>query len=121
LLAEAEVTTAEIDVELVRADVRELPFPDQTFDVVIDFGTCSHISRPAEAMSEITRVLAPGGSFCHETPLMQLLSHPVRSGGRTLPWDQVPQLLGGRRALLWSSRRRCADACARSAATGLWR
>ena len=61
-------------------------------------------------MSEIARVLTPGGLFCHETPLMQLLSHPVRWGGRSLPWDHVPQLLGGRRALLWSSRHRHADA-----------
>jgi SAM-dependent methyltransferase len=105
LLSEARVNTADLDVELICADVRALPFPDETFDVVIDFGTCYHISHPAAAMGEIARVLAPRGLFCHETPLMQLLSHPVRWGGRTLPWDHVPQLLGGRRALLWSSRR----------------
>ena len=114
LLVEATSNTTDIDVELVCADVRALPFPDQTFDVVIDFGTCYHISHPADAMSEIARVLAPGGLFCHETPLMQLLSHPVRWGGRSLPWDHVPQLLGGRRALLWSSRHRHADADADS-------
>jgi SAM-dependent methyltransferase len=106
LLVEASANTTDVDIELVCADVRALPFPDQTFDVVIDFGTCYHISHPAEAMSEIARVLAPRGLFCHETPLMQLLSHPVRWGGRSLPWDHVPQLLGGRRALLWSSRLR---------------
>jgi len=121
LLVEAAAHTTDIDVELVCADVRSLPFPDGTFDVVIDFGTCYHISRPADAMSEIARVLAAGGVFCHETPLMQLLSHPVRSGGRSLPWDHVPQLFGGRRALLWSSRHRseraCANATARATAT----
>jgi SAM-dependent methyltransferase len=106
LLCEAAANTMDIDVELIRADARELPFPDEAFGVVIDFGTCYHISHAADAMSEIARVLAPGGLFCHETPLMQLLSHPVRWGGRFLPWDRVPQLLGGRRALLWSSRRR---------------
>jgi SAM-dependent methyltransferase len=108
LLADAAANTAEIEAELVCADVRALPFPDQAFDVVIDFGTCYHIGRPAQAMAEIARVLAPGGVFCHETPLMQLLSHPVRSGGRALPWDHVPELLRGRRALLWSSRHRVA-------------
>lgn len=105
LLAEAAENTTGLEIELVCADVRGLPFPDHAFDVVIDFGTCYHISRPANAMAEIARVLAPGGLFCHETPLMQLLSHPARSGDRALPWDHVPQLLGGRRALLWSSRR----------------
>jgi len=110
LLTEAAANTTGLDVELVCADVRALPFSDQAFDIVIDFGTCYHISHPESAMSEIARVLAPGGLFCHETPLMQLLSHPARWGGRTLPWVQVPELLGGRRALLWSSRHRDADA-----------
>ncbi len=106
LLAEAASNTRGIDVELVRADVRALPFDDESFDVVIDFGTCYHIGRPATAMGEIARVLTPGGRFCHETPLAQLLSHPVRWGGRALPWSDVPQLQGGRRALLWSCRQR---------------
>lgn len=106
VLHDAAVLTRGLDVELVRADVRALPFPDAAFDVVIDFGTCYHIGNPAQAMAEITRVLAPGGLFCHETPLSQLLSHPVRWGGRRLPWDDAPQLAGGRRALMWSSRQR---------------
>lgn len=105
LLAEAARNAAGSDVELVCADVRALPFADRAFDVVIDFGTCYHISRPAQALAEIARVLAPGGLFCQETPLMQLLSHPARWGGRALPWDEVPQLASGRRAVLWSSRR----------------
>jgi SAM-dependent methyltransferase len=106
LLDEAAAHTTGLDVELVCADVRALPFPDESFDVVIDFGTCYHIAHPANAMREIARVLAPGGLFCHETPLMQLLSHPARWGGRMLPWDHVPELLDGRRAVLWSSRHR---------------
>jgi len=40
LLAEAAETVARLEVELVCADVRELPFADASFDVVIDFGTC---------------------------------------------------------------------------------
>jgi SAM-dependent methyltransferase len=106
LLVEAAENNPGIDVELVCADVRGLPFDDASFDVVIDFGTCYHIGRPAQALSEIARVLAPGGLFCHETPVSQVLSHPRRWGGRGLPWDQVPELHGGRRALLWSSRER---------------
>jgi hypothetical protein len=34
------------------------------------------------------------------------MAHPVRWGGRLLPWHQVKRLTGGRRMLLWSSRRR---------------
>jgi SAM-dependent methyltransferase len=106
LLGAAAAHTHGLGVELVRADVRALPFPDGSFDVVIDFGTCYHIGDPAQAMTEIARVLIAGGLFCHETPLSQLLSHPIRWGGRRLPWESAPELTGGRRALMWSSRHR---------------
>ena len=35
-----------VNVELRQADVRALPFSDGAFDMVIDFGTCHHISAP---------------------------------------------------------------------------
>jgi ubiquinone/menaquinone biosynthesis C-methylase UbiE len=108
LLAEARpVTVARgIRVELLEADVRTLPFEDASFDVVIDFGTCYHVVQPGQALREISRVLQAGGIFAHETPLNQLLSHPIRAGGRRLPWTAVPDLVPSRRALLWETRRK---------------
>jgi ubiquinone/menaquinone biosynthesis C-methylase UbiE len=94
----------ESQVELVHGDVRELPFPEASFDVVIDFGTCYHVARRARALHEIARVLAPGGLFVHETRASQLLSHPLRSFGRQLPWQAVPELRPRSHALLWASR-----------------
>jgi ubiquinone/menaquinone biosynthesis C-methylase UbiE len=94
--------------ELVEGDVRAIPFPDASFDVVVDFGTCFHISRPEQALAEITRVLAPGGWFVYETPVSQLLSHPVRSFGRRLPWRSAPSLTRCRGRLLWGARRKAA-------------
>jgi ubiquinone/menaquinone biosynthesis C-methylase UbiE len=102
LLAQAEPTPA----ELVVGDVRAMPFPDASFDVCVDFGTCYHIARPLDALREIARVLRPGGRFCHETPLSQLISHPIRWGFRLLPWSAVPELEPARRAGLWSVRLR---------------
>jgi len=90
--------------EIFEGDVRDLPFPDASFDVVVDFGTCYHIARPDAALREIARVLAPGGRFVSETPLSQLLSHPIRSFGRRLPWAVVPELVPARHRGLWSSR-----------------
>jgi SAM-dependent methyltransferase len=81
-----------------------MPFPDGSFDVVIDFGTCFHISRPEAALSEIARVLGEGGVLVHETPLSQLLAHPCRSAGRRLPWAAAPELAPFGTALLWSRR-----------------
>ena len=104
LLAEAAGTHA----ELVCGDVRAMPFPDGSFDAIIDFGTCYHIARPLDALREIARVLRPGGRLCHETPLSQLISHPVRWGFRLLPWNAVPELEPARRAGLWSVRLRTA-------------
>lgn len=57
------------EAELVVGDVREMPFEDDSFDVVIDFGTCFHIERPDKAVIEIARVLAPGGICIHESEL----------------------------------------------------
>jgi ubiquinone/menaquinone biosynthesis C-methylase UbiE len=106
LLADAARGATAARAELVHADVRALPFADATFDLVIDFGTCYHIARPDRALGEIARVLRPRGLFVHETPLAQLLAHPVRSRGRRLPWGAVPHLRRERAAVLWSLRRR---------------
>ena len=107
LLDEARVRAdaAGIHVELVPGDVRRLPFRDAAFDMVVDFGTCYHIARQEHALGEIVRVLAPGGLFVQETHLSQLLSHPVRSFGRRIPWRSAPRLRRQRTALLWTVRR----------------
>lgn len=46
---------------LLRADIRELPFPEGTFDVVYTMGTIEHIDEYKDALQEIHRVLRPGG------------------------------------------------------------
>jgi ubiquinone/menaquinone biosynthesis C-methylase UbiE len=104
--ARARADAAGIAVELVPGDVRLMPFPDASFDLVVDFGTCYHISRAAQALEEIARVLVPGGLLVHETPLSQLIAHPVRSFGRRMPWASASLFERRRTALLWSSRRR---------------
>jgi ubiquinone/menaquinone biosynthesis C-methylase UbiE len=89
-----------------RADVRHLPFQGGSFDIVIDFGTCYHIDQPDRALAEIERVLVPGGFLVYETVAAQLLSHPIRSFGRRLPWRAIPTLLRDRHAGLWATRRK---------------
>ena len=81
-----------------------MPFSNAAFDSVIDFGTCYHIARPELALGEVQRVLSDGGVFAYETPANQLLSHPIRSFGRSLPWDSAKSLRHQRRRLLWSTR-----------------
>jgi ubiquinone/menaquinone biosynthesis C-methylase UbiE len=105
-VAAARLQSCAIDAELLHADIHALPLPDRSLDVVIDFGTCYHIPDAGSALEEVARVLRPGGLFVHETPVSQLLAHPIRSFGRTLPWRRVPALKLSRTALLWSARTR---------------
>lgn len=104
--ARSRLDEAGIAAELVPGDVRRLPFPDASFDLIIDFGTCYHIARPELALEEIARVLAPEGLFVQETPLSQMLAHPVRSFGRRIPWRVAPLFRRHRTAFLWTARRR---------------
>jgi ubiquinone/menaquinone biosynthesis C-methylase UbiE len=97
------------EAELCRGDVRRMPFADQAFDLIIDFGTLYHIARSQTALDEIARVLAPGGTFAYETKTSQLLSHPVRSRGRRLPALATHGLRHRRWAMLWASRTKAAS------------
>jgi len=106
LLAEAADNLREhgTQAELYRGDVRRMPFADEAFDVIIDFGTLYHIARSQAALDEIARVLAPAGTFVYETKTSQFLSHPVRSRGRRLPRLATHGLRHRRWAMLWASR-----------------
>jgi len=46
---------------LLRADIRELPFAADSFDVVYTMGTIEHIDEYRQAIQEVQRVLRPGG------------------------------------------------------------
>ena len=48
-------------IQLLRADVRDLPFADGTFDVVISTLSLHHWHDPARGIRECLRVTAPGG------------------------------------------------------------
>ena len=104
-LASRRLAASDHPVELVHGDVREMPFDDADFDLVVDFGTCYHIARPADALREIARVLRPGGAFVTETPLNQLFAHPMRTRGRSLPWGSSG-LAPLRHVGMWQSRLR---------------
>jgi ubiquinone/menaquinone biosynthesis C-methylase UbiE len=104
--ARAAVVATGIDASVFAADVRSLPFPADSFDLVVDFGTCYHIADPECALVEISRVLRPGGLFVHESVVAQLVSHPHRFRGRGLPWTAVPELRPTASAIFWASRRK---------------
>ena len=105
-MAEERLAETGVDAELITGDVRNMPFENSSFDTVIDFGTCYWISRCEDALSEIARVLRPGGLFVEETTMMQLLSHPKGALDRVIPWNSEPRLERHRNAIVWSSKLR---------------
>ena len=64
-LRNAEAEGVRERIELHTGDMRELPFPDQSFDVVTSSLAIHNISEEAgreKALAEILRVLEPGGT-----------------------------------------------------------
>jgi SAM-dependent methyltransferase len=59
----ARLTLYGLESDLRRIDAERLPFPDATFDVVYSWGVIHHSERPDAIVSEIRRVLRPGGVF----------------------------------------------------------
>ncbi|MDX6515298.1 MAG: hypothetical protein QOH73_964 [Gaiellaceae bacterium] len=54
-------------VELVRANLEELPFPDGRFDLVFCSQVIEHLLDPGAGALELARVLAPGGRLVLST------------------------------------------------------
>ena len=55
------VDLAESPLVKVRANARELPFPENFFDLVFCTQVLEYVPEPAEAVGEIHRLLKPGG------------------------------------------------------------
>ncbi len=49
--------------KLVHGDVRELPYADRMFDLVVCFSVFEHIRDFDEGLRQVARVLRPGGQF----------------------------------------------------------
>jgi SAM-dependent methyltransferase len=59
-------------IEFVEANAEQLPFADDTFDVVLTNFVIHHFARPDVACTEIRRVLKPGGRFVFAGPIEPL-------------------------------------------------
>jgi len=87
------------NVEFLKQDMLELPFGDETFDIVWAWGTVHHTTDPFKAIAELARVLRHGGSlllavykrtrltFIHEVIRKTLLKTPPGS------WTAIAKVL----------------------------
>ena len=81
----------ELDVETVACDAAELPFEDESFDLVLGHAVLHHLPDLDRAFAEFERVLAPGGTLF-------FAGEPSRHGDRIAA---VPKRAALRLAPLW--------------------
>jgi len=63
MLATAEVTMQQtgLSPKLIQADILSIPYADQSFDLVMAAHVLEHLPEPQRALTEMIRVLKPGG------------------------------------------------------------
>src|ERR671928_382625 len=82
MLDKARAAAAELgvkNVEFVEVEAEQLPFPDESFDVVISNGVIDLIPDKDAVFSELQRVLVPGGRMQIADVTIQ---NPVSAEGR---------------------------------------
>jgi SAM-dependent methyltransferase len=82
MLAKARTAAAELgvrNVEFVEGEAEQLPFPNESFDVVISNGVIDLIPDKDAVFSELHRVLVPGGRMQIADVTIQ---NPVSAEGR---------------------------------------
>ena len=63
LLAQARANAADLPVSYVRMDVNEANFPDEQYDLIVNYAACHHIAYLDRVMRSLCRHLTPNGWF----------------------------------------------------------
>ncbi len=74
-------------LDVSKASVTDIPFPDSSFDLAFSFKVLAHVEDIDTALSEMTRVVVPGGHIIAEfynpysvRHLVRLLRRPLETG-----------------------------------------
>ena len=59
---------SEVGAEFIKGSAYSLPFPDNTFDLIVCSEVLEHLHEYHDAVIEINRVLKPGGKFFASVP-----------------------------------------------------
>jgi ubiquinone/menaquinone biosynthesis C-methylase UbiE len=74
----------------VLGNITKLPFEDKSFDLIFGMGVLEHVFKTSQAVSEIYRVLKPGGVALNTVPAFSIASLTYRQLSGTIP--EVPLL-----------------------------
>jgi SAM-dependent methyltransferase len=81
-------------IEFIEANVADLPFGDEWFDVVLGNFMILHVGEPERAAREIVRVLRPGGFVAlstwnvpERTAMFEVMLEAIAESGAQLPDD----------------------------------
>jgi SAM-dependent methyltransferase len=72
----------------VKMDVTDIPFEDESFDVVLCVHVLEHVSNDMRALSEILRILRRGGWAIIQTPVDKAREHTFEDTRATSPTDR---------------------------------
>lgn len=64
-------------LRLATGDAQQLPYRDESFDAVFNFGIVHHLEDWQSGIREVTRVLKPGGAFYFEEIYPPLYANPL--------------------------------------------
>jgi SAM-dependent methyltransferase len=89
-LSNIDYITADIESPLakVKMDVHEIPFEANSFDVVFCNHVMEHVENDLKAMSEIHRVLKPGGWAIIQSPVYPELDDTIEDPSITAPAEK---------------------------------
>lgn len=70
---------SESAISLVQADAENLPFPDESFDIVFCDHGATVFATPEKVVAQVSRVLRPAGlfAFCMSTPIRDMCFDPT--------------------------------------------
>lgn len=66
-----------------QVDLMAMPYADASFDVVIANHVLEHVADDRTALTDVRRVLRPGGLAVLQTPFSHVLAHTICDGGVT--------------------------------------
>ena len=85
---------------VAQANLEQIPFADESFDLVTANMVIEHLSEPLQVLNEVRRVLRPGGRFLYHTPNRNAPAMRIA--------DRTPDALK-KRIVWWLERREESD------------